>query len=662
MPVHKVRGVLALISLVSAIFVFPGCDNAENKETGAKVQDAHAANDVLGNEPNGTPAVAVETPVPAVGVTPVVVPAEPVGISPMIPWVGPGFGGGGGGGGHGGHGNRCEEKEKKKHEHNYLLVWAADKGTDDGVQNSDFLAVIDADPKSKRFGEIVNTGPLPCIPNQNIINVLGLNSALGLPPNIPSCTYNESHHMSDLWHDADTNRDYIFTGGLISANIFRYDVTDPLNLPEATLHATAGTTSGTVTKFAVPDHMHFLGNGNLLVSYMGAHDLTTPGGLVEMSPKVPPYLGGFLAEYDAAQLLGPVRYAPTNTTPPRTDTGLEAHPHGLSLNHHLNLVIASDFVDPFSLATSDYPTVINFNFGTTVRLFDMDNLAAGPTKIIQVPNGPRVENTAPQYNISQEPEGLMHVDFLNKPEHKGAFTSSFTGGALFYCPDVTVPDPQFINVFDFGPQTGLSVFKITEDDNFLIMPVAGMVSPGDPLFDRDYPGEHARRVMVFDLRPLLKSGSGPIACGPPAVINDPITGYTIKMLGNNNQASDCPVPVSNLNVDSPLNFTTHGGPHMVETDPSSNYFVWNDYFVNLDSFNLPGSGSTGDLKVYLGILNEKNGKAVVDKKFRDELTGEVGVDFNRPLSYNWPNRGHTGSAKPHWSTFKRVLNCECDHH
>lgn len=674
MPVPNLGKQITLLAFGLVIFMLPGCTN-ENMQPAlaGKVEPVDRANDNQENQTLDPNIVADVTPVlpPPVVSDPIPVPVGPA-IVPPPPPPPPIFPGSligiGGGGGFSHHEDRdvCHREEKKKHDHNYLLVWAADQGTDDGVQNPDFLAVIDADPESARFGDIVNTGPLPCLPDQNLINDLGLNATLGLPDDIPACTYNESHHMSDLWTDPDTGRTYVFAGGLISANVFKYEVTDPLSIPAASLHIRAAN----VQNFSVPDHMHFLPNGNLIISYMGSKGLTTPGGLVEASPTLPPSLGGFIAEYAAAQAGGPIRYQPANDAGGTLDTGFLAHPHGLSLNHHLELVIASDFVDPFSLATSvdpfatsdDPPKAVNFNFGTTVRLFDMNNLAAGPTKIIQVPNGPRVEDNSPFYNILQEPEGLMHVDFLNQPEHKGAFTASFTGGALFYCPDVTAANPVFINVFDFGPETGLGVFKITEDDNFLIMPVAGLLTPDNPLFDRDYPGEHARRTMVFDIRALLAGGSGPIACGPPAVINDPITGFTIKMLGNNNGAADCPKVVSNINVDSPLNFSTHGGPHMVETDPLGSQFVFNDYFVNLGSFNLPGSGSTGDLKVYLADIDKESGQSSLNDNFRDELTGEVGVDFNRPISYNWPNRGRTGSAKPHWSIFKRVVDCECSNH
>jgi hypothetical protein len=46
----------------------------------------------------------------------------------------------------------------------------------------------------------------------------------------------------------------------------------------------------------------------------------------------------------------------------------------------------------------------------------------------------------------------------------------------------------------------------------LILPVAGIEGPGDAVYDRDYRGEHSRRVVVLDLRPLENAGSS-VQCG-----------------------------------------------------------------------------------------------------------------------------------------------------
>ena len=67
----------------------------------------------------------------------------------------------------------------------YLAVWSSDKETDDkpGVLNTDFLAIIDADPQSRTYGKVVNTASLESVPGANLLNDLGLTEPLGLTTN-----------------------------------------------------------------------------------------------------------------------------------------------------------------------------------------------------------------------------------------------------------------------------------------------------------------------------------------------------------------------------------------------------------------------------------------------------------------------------------------------
>lgn len=513
----------------------------------------------------------------------------------------------------------------------YLLVWASDMGTDDGKQDPDFLAVIDTRKDSPTYGKIVNTASLPCVPNANLIDELKIASG------VPSCVLNEAHHITEKLYVAPiTKHKYLFAAGLISGNIFKFDVTNPLNIPPATLAVTARD----IKKFSGVDDMLFLPKGNLIATYMGAKDLTTPGGLVEFSPN-----GEVVGEYDAAKAGGPTRYVPNIKGV--TDTGLLAHPHGISLREDLNVLITSDFAAPLSLALTNPINQVQ-ELGTTVRIWDLSNLKAGPQKIIQVEDGPRVERN----RNHEEPEGLMSASLLKLKENKGAFTASMCGGALYYTPDITAENPAFREVYDSGPCTGQAVFKITEDDKFLIMPIAGNQSPGDSIFNRDYLGEHSRRVVVLDIRPLIAKGSDPILCGPPSATNNPMTGYTTKISGHNNGAQDCPVEVAKLNVDSELNFWTRGGPHFIQLDNNGKRFAFSNYFVDLKNFGFPGTGMGGDLKIFIADFDKANGTSTIDERFKDELTGTIGVDFNRPTTYAWPGtRSHSGSAKPHAMIF-----------
>ena len=56
----------------------------------------------------------------------------------------------------------------------YLAVWSSDKESNDPSLNTDFLAIIDADPTSPTYGKVVDTASLQNIPGTNLLNDLGL--------------------------------------------------------------------------------------------------------------------------------------------------------------------------------------------------------------------------------------------------------------------------------------------------------------------------------------------------------------------------------------------------------------------------------------------------------------------------------------------------------
>ena len=63
------------------------------------------------------------------------------------------------------------------------------------------------------------------------------------------------------------------------------------------------------------------------------------------------------------------------------------------------------------------------------------------------------------------------------------------------------------------------MFTITPDDRYLLQPIQGTWSPGDPVFNRDYPGEHSRRVIALDIQKLLAAGDE-VECAAPPVKTD----------------------------------------------------------------------------------------------------------------------------------------------
>ena len=536
----------------------------------------------------------------------------------------------------------------------YLAVWSSDKETDDkpAVLNTDFLAIIDADPTSRTYGKVVNTASMESVPGANLLNDLGLTDALGLTDKyglaadgIPSDALNEAHHMT---HDPIVigKRSYLFMGGLISANIFRCDVTNPHHIPTCPFV----TAAKDVTNFSGIDDFLPAPNGDVLVTYMGAKNLTTPGGVVEIGVD-----GAVVGEYAAAKPGGPTHYMPN--VDGQTDTGLLAHPHGIDARPDLDLLVTSDYADPLTLATSPTLQGEKEDCGTTIRFWKLSDLKAGPTAVAQVPVGKGREG----YFRHNAPEGVMSVVLTHLHEHKGVFATTMGGGTLWYAPDATAAEPEFRMIYRVGPGASLPVFFVTPDDRFLVLPIQGVLSPGDPPppglavspFNRDYPSEHSRRVMVLDIQKLLRARTL-VKCNAPPVETD-ANGTITKITARNNGAEDCPVVTGTLNLDSPANFATHSGPHFVAFDHETRRIATSNYFVQLTPFKLPGLHEDGDHRVCMGRLTQ-TGQLVLDRAFKDELelTKPGCIAMDRPASYRWPNRGRTGAAKPHAMAFINV--------
>jgi hypothetical protein len=523
----------------------------------------------------------------------------------------------------------------------YLAVWSSDKGTDDkpGILDTDFLAIIDADPKSRTYGKVVNTAPIKSVPGANLLNDLGLTDALGLTAKyglpitgIPSDALNEAHHMT---HDpiAFGGRSYLFMGGLVSANVFRCDVTDPLHIPACPLV----TTAKDVTNFSGIDDFLPAPNGNVLVTYMGAKNLTTPGGLVEIRVD-----GAVVGEYAAAKPDGPTRYM--ESVNHETDTGLLAHPHGIDARPDLDLLVTSDYADPLTLATSPTLQGETEDCGTTVRFWKLSDLKVGPKAIAQLPVGKGREG----YFRHNAPEGVMSVVLTHLHEHKGVFASSMGGGTIWYAPDATAAEPEFRMIYRIGPGASAAVVFVTPDDRFLVQPIQGVLSPGDASYNRDYPGEHSRRIIVLDIQKLLRSRTLS-KCDAPPVVTD-ANGVIQRITARNNGAEDCPTVTGTLNLDSQENFDTHSGPHFVAFDHETRRVAASNYFVQLTPFNLPGLHEAGDDRVCMARLTH-TGELILDTAFKDELTGRPCVTMDRPATYHWPSRDRTGAAKPHAMSF-----------
>lgn len=133
-----------------------------------------------------------------------------------------------------------------------LYIWTRDA---DG-QDSDFLAVVDADPESESYGEIIATEPT-------------------------GSAQNEAHHFG---YTVQTDR--IFGGGLFSNKLFIYDVESDPRQPTLIRTVDLDETgfSGPHTLYAVP--------GGVMLAMLGSTDGGGPGGLVKVDDD-----GEFVAAY-----------------------------------------------------------------------------------------------------------------------------------------------------------------------------------------------------------------------------------------------------------------------------------------------------------------------------------------------------------------------------
>lgn len=170
-----------------------------------------------------------------------------------------------------------------------LYIWTRDG---DG-RDSDFLAVVDADPSSRSFGEIIETEPT-------------------------GSAGNEAHHFGYT-----VNTDRIFGGGLFSNRLFIYDVEsdprDPTLIRTVDLDPTGY--SGPHTLYAVP--------GGVMLAMLGATDGGGPGGLVTVDDN-----GDFVEAYPQTGHAGVPEYMYDVGVKPemnRMVTSSWAHPHHVKM-------------------------------------------------------------------------------------------------------------------------------------------------------------------------------------------------------------------------------------------------------------------------------------------------------------------------------------------
>jgi selenium-binding protein 1 len=172
-----------------------------------------------------------------------------------------------------------------------LYVWAGDQAR----IAPDFLAVIDFDEDSPRYGKVVTTVPVPG----------------------PGSSGNEPHHCH-----LSADKNILACGGLLALlrgqnSIFFFDVSRPRQ--PRFLFSTVGTLSN------ITDDFLPLQRGGFLVTQMGSHTGGVPGRVAEFDKNL-----RLVAEWPA--------------NPPEHDF----NPHGISARAEMNLMVTSDFMMPDS--------------------------------------------------------------------------------------------------------------------------------------------------------------------------------------------------------------------------------------------------------------------------------------------------------------------------
>ncbi|WP_211588704.1 hypothetical protein [Allorhizocola rhizosphaerae] len=562
----------------------------------------------------------------------------------------------------------------------YLLVWAGDANASDANSNnsfgtdtilhginindlpqtvdgatvkSDFLAVIDAEPThTATYGKVVGTvtvGPI---------------------------VLNEPHHMQYIWHQGNK----VFAGGLFSDITYVFDVSA---LPIVTLtgiNLPTSTPCGTV-----PDAYWVLNDGTAYGTYMGGADVPgvctysngrilasngfagSPGEIVRLSES-----GATLAEIPAAPPAGLLGIVPSETAPPiygNVQSGAPvctvipavgsiiplpfstcANPHGIQVREDLNRMVTSDYAEPRNIVLHPIQNLDANVFRPTVRIFDITN-RNDPTlvSVSFMPDGPRNES----FGVHEEFRGMMETTVTNLPGHKGAFAESMCGGAVYYTPDITNPNPVWRQVFDNSraevPITGSVLYQggacdggswlqTSLDDKYLYHAVMGR--PAGSLGAHD-PGIESM-VYTLDITNLVNAGTG-FTCNID----------TIAEVLDGGAEADCPTLAGRLIIHD----TTGGGTHWgaldnfrrnangtyTEITPANNApverFATSNYFV-------ARTGRDGNHLVCM-VNVAGNGTLAMDNSFRDENTGDVCVSFNR---LTWPH-GANGNAKPHSQLF-----------
>jgi hypothetical protein len=296
-----------------------------------------------------------------------------------------------------------ERQEKEK----VLYIWAQDEAH----VAPDFLAVIDFDEQSPRYGKVINVVPVPP----------------------PGNTGNEPHHCH-----LNSNKTILACGGLLSLlkgqnGIFFFDVTDAKK-PRFMFSAKAVESSMT-------DDFLPIENGGFLITQMGSATGMAPGRVAEFDGRL-----HFVANH-----FGTVSLFQEWPTKPPLDG---FNPHGISARPDLNLMMTSDFIMPSSTLMSSMGPVLR----GYVRIWNYRERKITKTVELFAPDGSPAQGMMDVKMLPKDPDGYGYTSgmfdghiYLIDPE-RGTGTPVFDLSTVE--PHVDTPVPGGMGQIMATPQSG----------------------------------------------------------------------------------------------------------------------------------------------------------------------------------------------------------------
>jgi hypothetical protein len=329
---------------------------------------------------------------------------------------------------------RAEQESDEK----YLFVWAGDQAR----TNPDFLAVIDFDEDSNRYGNVISTVPLAG----------------------QGATGNEPHHVG-----LSADGKVLGAGGLLSVlkgqnEVFFFDVSHP--------RAPRFLSSANPPLSSITDDFYPLSQGGFLVTMMGGPMGHAPGRVAEFDKNLQ-----LVAEHPAA--------------PP--DDGF--NPHGIDLRPELNLMVTSDFVCP-STTLHSMPDGVDFR--GSIRVWNLSQRtilrtitlpdSGGSIDVKLIPGDPDargytagmlddrlylIEPTAgiatPVFDFSSiQKGGWPQLMRINRDGTRLFITLNQAGKIVMF--DISDPaKPKVLRVLDLGAVSGPHYLRLTKDERRLVV-------------------------------------------------------------------------------------------------------------------------------------------------------------------------------------------------